>query len=121
MRPDVIVVGGGIIGCATAFELAQGGARVTLVERGELVAGASGRNHGLLLAPLDPVLVPMAAASTALYERVHSLPDIPLPFHLDPQPIGFLIVAPAEDERAAARGEADAAAACGVEVDLIPG
>ena len=36
--PDVVVVGGGIIGCATAFELSQRGARVTLIERAELAA-----------------------------------------------------------------------------------
>jgi glycine/D-amino acid oxidase-like deaminating enzyme len=117
----VAVVGGGIIGCASAFELARRGARVTLFERSELAAGASGRNHGLLLAPLERELVPMAAGSTALYEEIHGQPDTPLPFHLDPEPIGFLIVAPSEEEREAARSEAEAAAACGVEVERVPG
>ncbi len=45
--PDVVVVGGGIIGAACARELARGGASVTLMEKDELVAGASGRNLGL--------------------------------------------------------------------------
>jgi glycine/D-amino acid oxidase-like deaminating enzyme len=31
--PDVVVVGGGIIGAACAFELADRGASVTLLER----------------------------------------------------------------------------------------
>ena len=73
-RADVVVVGGGIIGCSTAHELAGGGAKVVLVERSELAAGASGRNHGLLLSPLDPVLVPMAWASTAVYDRLRGQP-----------------------------------------------
>jgi len=109
---DVAVVGGGIIGCASAYELARAGARVALIERSELAAGASGRNHGLLVAPLDPALGPMAAASTSLYEEV--VPQAPLPVHLDSDPIGFLIVAGSEPERDAARTEAEAAASCGV-------
>ncbi|MBI4336880.1 MAG: FAD-dependent oxidoreductase [Chloroflexi bacterium] len=39
---DVIVVGGGIVGCAAAYFLARQGARVTLVERDSLGSHASG-------------------------------------------------------------------------------
>src|SRR2546422_7814563 len=112
LAPRVIVVGGGIIGCACAHELARRGARVMLLERAELAAGASGRNHGLLLAPLDPVMVPMASASSALYEQIQE--GTPLPFNLDPTPLGFLVVAADEAETPAARAEAEAAAACGI-------
>ena len=84
--PNVVVVGGGVIGCVCAYELSRRGASVILLERGELAAGASGRNHGLLLSPLDPPLVPMAAASTALYEAVKEAS--PLRINLDPRPIG---------------------------------
>lgn len=45
---DAIVVGGGLIGCAAAWHLAQGGASVLLVEAGEINAGASGSNAGSL-------------------------------------------------------------------------
>src|SRR2546428_13337867 len=106
---DVIVVGGGVIGCACAHELARRGARVMLLERAELAAGASGRNHGLLLAPLDPVMVPMASSSTVLYEHIQE--GSPLRFNLDPTPKGFLVVALDEGEAPAARTEAEAAAA----------
>ncbi|MGH8659783.1 MAG: FAD-dependent oxidoreductase, partial [Gammaproteobacteria bacterium] len=37
---DCIVVGGGVIGLLTAYELAQEGLRVTVVERGHRIAGA---------------------------------------------------------------------------------
>ncbi|MPZ48571.1 MAG: glycine oxidase ThiO [Dehalococcoidia bacterium] len=51
--PDVIVVGGGVIGCATAYYLAREGASVTLLERGELAGEASGAAAGLLAALSD--------------------------------------------------------------------
>ena len=51
--PDVIVVGGGVIGCATAYYLAQNGAAVTLLERGALASEASGAAAGMLAALSD--------------------------------------------------------------------
>ena len=48
---DVAVVGGGIIGCATAFWLRRlrPSLRVAILDRGRLAAGASGRNAGFLI------------------------------------------------------------------------
>jgi glycine/D-amino acid oxidase-like deaminating enzyme len=114
---DVVVVGGGIIGCSTALALARRGASVTLLERAEVAAGASGRNHGLLLRPLEADLGPMAEAGARSYEAVAA--EAPFPLHLDPDPIGFLIVPLDEGEAEAARAEAEAARAMGVGVDLL--
>jgi glycine oxidase len=50
--PDVIIAGGGVIGCAIAYYLADAGAKVTIVERGEVGGEASGTSAGLL-APLE--------------------------------------------------------------------
>jgi glycine/D-amino acid oxidase-like deaminating enzyme len=47
-RRRVAVVGGGVVGCATAFELARSGFDVTLLERDTIAAHASGRNAGNL-------------------------------------------------------------------------
>ena len=120
MRPaDVVVVGGGVIGCACASELASRGLVVTLVERESLAAGASGRNHGLLLVPTEPRLVPMARL--ALESYLHLAEDPPLPLGLDTDPRGLLIVATDDREAAGARAEAEAAAACGVRVERLVG
>jgi glycine/D-amino acid oxidase-like deaminating enzyme len=43
---DVLVIGGGVTGCAAAYYLAGAGASVTLVERYDLNTQASGRNAG---------------------------------------------------------------------------
>ena len=45
---DVIVIGGGSAGCATAYNLAIKGANVALLERFDLNTQASGRNAGSL-------------------------------------------------------------------------
>ena len=44
----VLIVGGGGTGGALAHDLALRGLKVTLVERGELTSGTTGRHHGLL-------------------------------------------------------------------------
>src|SRR5216117_4092557 len=74
---DVVIVGGGIIGAACAYELARSGASVTLLERDELAAGASGRNIGFFGLPWDPVLDPMATSSLQMYLEVTADPPVP--------------------------------------------
>jgi glycerol-3-phosphate dehydrogenase len=46
--PHVVIIGGGGTGGALAHDLTLRGLRVTLVERGELTSGTTGRHHGLL-------------------------------------------------------------------------
>jgi glycerol-3-phosphate dehydrogenase len=46
--PSVIIIGAGSTGAATAHDLALRGFRVTVVERGEVASGTTGRNHCLL-------------------------------------------------------------------------
>lgn len=50
---EVLVVGGGITGVATAWNLAQEGVDVVLVERGEIGAAGSGANAGSLHAQIQ--------------------------------------------------------------------
>jgi glycine/D-amino acid oxidase-like deaminating enzyme len=45
---DVLVIGGGIVGAATAYQLARRGASVTLLEADRLASGATGRNLGFI-------------------------------------------------------------------------
>lgn len=46
--PDVLVVGGGVVGAATAYHLARRGVAVTLLEADRLASGATGRNLGFI-------------------------------------------------------------------------
>ena len=68
--PDVIVIGGGIVGVAAATHLAEDGRRVLLLERTEIAAGASGRNSGVVQHPFDPVLVELHLETVDLYRAL---------------------------------------------------
>ncbi|MEO3427511.1 FAD-binding oxidoreductase [Pelagibius sp. CAU 1746] len=58
---DIAVVGGGILGCATALRLSEGGMRAIVIERGDLGQGASGVNAGTLSLQIKRVkLMPYA-------------------------------------------------------------
>jgi glycine/D-amino acid oxidase-like deaminating enzyme len=88
--PDVAIVGGGIIGAATAAFLSAAGARVTLYERAAIAAAASGRNSGVIQHPFDPVLVALYRESLALYRELESASAGS--FTLPAEPAGLLAV-----------------------------
>jgi D-hydroxyproline dehydrogenase subunit beta len=96
---DVVVIGGGIIGCSAAAIMADRGARVILVEGSEIGAGASGRNLGASQHPLDPVLTPLYRESL---NRYHALADAGIgDFTIARDPAGLLLLS--RDAEAAAK------------------
>jgi glycine oxidase len=69
---DLAIIGGGIIGLATAFRVAQAGLRVTVVERGALGGGATQIAAGMLSPALEAedaerALLDLARDSVARY------------------------------------------------------
>ena len=89
--PDVIVIGGGVIGACTAWQLAERGADVLLLERGALASGATSRSQGLLLPPDHAPMVPLFERSNTLYDSLAEAAGIDI--GLDREPIGTLMLA----------------------------
>jgi glycine oxidase len=83
-NPDVLVVGGGIVGVAVAFRMALEKLRVTLLERGDVGREASWAAGGILtpihLAEYPTPLAALCSASMKLYpgllEQVRALSSI---------------------------------------------
>lgn len=89
--PDVIVIGGGVVGTTAAWYLAEAGAEVILLERGALASGATGRSQGLVLPPDHAELVPLWRESIAAYARLAD--EHGGDFCFDRSPIGTLLLA----------------------------
>lgn len=65
---DVVIIGGGIVGCASAYYLARRGVRAVLVEKGEIAGEQSGRNWGFVRQQgRDPLEVPLMMASNRIW------------------------------------------------------
>ena len=90
--PDVIVIGGGIIGVSCAAKLAETGRRIMLLERTEIAAGASGRNSGVVQHPFDPVLVDLHLETLRLYRELVRAGEPDVAFALPAEPAGLLLV-----------------------------
>ncbi|MBI3964973.1 MAG: FAD-dependent oxidoreductase [Chloroflexi bacterium] len=74
-QPDVVVIGGGVAGLATAYFLTKSGARVLILEREAIGCGASGTAAGILScfseSAVPPAYVQLAAASLRLHAEIN--------------------------------------------------
>jgi glycine/D-amino acid oxidase-like deaminating enzyme len=89
---EVIIIGAGVVGCATAYFLALEGIGVTVVDPNGIAAAASGRNNGLIEHPYD-------AETAGLYEETVELLSDVLGAGFPSEPAGTLLLT--HDERTA--------------------
>src|SRR5262249_13707279 len=65
---DVVVVGGGIVGCAAAYYLARRGVRVAVVERGPVHGEQSRKNWGFVRQQgRDPAEIPLGMEANRIW------------------------------------------------------
>ena len=96
--PDVVVVGGGIVGIAVAASCARRGLSVTLCEAAGLAQAASGRNQGLVIGPHQPAMEAIGRRTLELFLDLHERSGGPFAF--DREPHGCLMLSDEGGERA---------------------
>jgi len=92
---DVVVIGGGVIGCSTAYHLARMGTKeVVVVEMGEVGSGSSGKSASMLSLQFchDELSIRMAKYSYAKYMQFEEEMGVPIDF----KKIGWLSLATME-------------------------
>jgi len=130
LRTDVLVVGGGLTGCAAAYYLAREGVDVLLIERHDLNAHASGANAGNLHGQIPhdefvelgedwavqfaPVL-PLMAASVELWDTLEG----ELGTDLEVSVSGGLIVAETDEQLRAIERKSMIERGHGIALDLL--
>jgi glycine oxidase len=107
-RADVVIVGAGVIGLSVAWRLAQRGAAVTVVERGQAGAGASHAAAGMLAAcaeaePGEEALVALGRASQALWPAFAAELEAVSGVSVDLRQEGTLVLALNVDDQARLR------------------
>ncbi|MCP5149661.1 MAG: FAD-binding oxidoreductase [Ectothiorhodospiraceae bacterium] len=82
VETEVAVVGGGIIGCATAWHLASRGVPVVLLEKGRIAGEQSGRNWGFVRQQgRDPAEIPLIVESLRQWRGLAAETGEDLGFH----------------------------------------
>ena len=127
---EVVVVGGGVTGCAAALTLARAGRRVRLLEEREVAGGASGRNGGFALrgmpAPFDVTAASVGEErARALWNWTEeALAELAAIAGDAFRPLGSLRIAVDEEERDELRREHEALREAGLRaewLDDLPG
>lgn len=117
-RADVLIVGGGLMGAATAFFLRQRGLSVILLERGLIGQQASGVNFGNVRRQgRFPPQLPLAHRSRAIWGRLPELLGEDVEF----LPTGHLRVAYQRETVAMMEAYRDAAKPWGLELEMLSG
>lgn len=119
-KADVVVIGGGIIGCATAYYLVKNGKSVIVLEGSDHIGnGGSSRNGGgVRQSGRDPRELPLVMYGIKnLWPRLSEELGVDCEYHQD----GNLRLGKTEKHMQILQGLTDRAVACGLDVRMIDG
>jgi sarcosine oxidase subunit beta len=113
---QIVIIGGGISGTATAYELARNGISVTLLERGELASMASGWTlAGVRQSGRHPSELPLAAAAVARWTGL----DEELEAETEYRQQGNLRLALSEADVPTIKGVVETSRAAGIDITYL--
>ncbi len=92
---EVVIVGGGVMGCSAAFHLAEAGVGVVLLERDELGSGSTSRAAGGVRTQFSDVLnIEIARRSMDAFRDFQRRPG----WEIDLKEVGYLFVLSREED-----------------------
>lgn len=117
---EVVIIGGGVIGCAAAYYLAKDGVSVIVLEKSDYIGnGASSRNGGgVRQSGRDPRELPLAMYGIEnLWPTLSEELGVNVEYHKE----GNLRLGKTERHLQILQGLTDRATACGLDVRMING
>jgi sarcosine oxidase subunit beta len=92
---DVVIIGGGVVGCSAAFHLAEAGAQVVLLERDQLGSGSTSKAAGGFRTQFsDPLNIEIARRSAEAFKRFETRPGWDIGLH----EVGYLFLFTREED-----------------------
>jgi len=92
---DIAIIGGGVNGCALAYELAKKGVNATVFEKGYLGSGATGRCGGGIRQQFDTEdNIRLAMESVKIFEKIEK----ELGYDIEYDQGGYLVLAHSDEE-----------------------
>lgn len=114
-KPHAIIIGAGFTGVAIAHDLALRGFDVTVVERGDICNGTSGRTHGLLHSGGRYAVKDKESAVECIDENIILRKIVPQVI----EPNGGLFIAIEEDDLAYAEQFIESCEECHIQIDKL--
>lgn len=114
-KPHVVVIGAGFTGVATAHDLALRGFDVTVVERGPIANGTSGRTHGLLHSGGRYCVKDTEAGIECIEENMILRKIVPEVI----EPNGGLFIALTDEDLSYGESFIEGAQACGIPIEEL--
>jgi len=114
-KPHIIIIGAGFTGVATAHDLALRGCDVTVIERGDICNGTSGRTHGLLHSGGRYAVKDKESAVECIEENMILRRIVPQVI----EPNGGLFIAIEESDLSYAEQFIESCEECGIQIDEL--
>ncbi|MBC7247888.1 MAG: FAD-binding oxidoreductase [Actinobacteria bacterium] len=117
LSSEVVIIGGGVIGAATAYFLCKEGAEVMVVEAEDLASGASGACDGFvsLQTKMPGSHLKLALESAQLFPSLAEDLEVDIEYN----PCGGIMLATSQEQMKELRARAKALKSAGLEVEML--